>query len=69
MCAHGQAASHMPIKNKTDLLPNEGVLQAASEGELGFTSWGARITVGIVSRIALFNTPCVKGGTHPAFSG
>src|SRR2546427_10420851 len=31
---------HIPIKNKTDLSPHEGVFQAASEGELGFTSWG-----------------------------
>ena len=34
---------HRPIKNKTDLPPHEGVLRAASEGELGLTSWGARI--------------------------
>src|SRR5438093_1581697 len=30
----------IPIKNKPDLSPHAGVFQAASEGELGFTSWG-----------------------------
>src|SRR5712692_1837366 len=56
---------HISAKNKTDLLPNEGVLHAASEGGAGCTSRGSRITVGIASRTAQLETPCVKGGTHP----
>ena len=56
---------HLSAKNKTDLLPNKGVLQAASEGGAGFTSRGSRSTVGIASRPAQLETPCVEGGTHP----
>src|SRR6266852_4686207 len=58
---------HISAKNKTDLLPNEGVLHAASEGGAGCTSRGSRITVGIASRTAQLETPCVKGGTHPMY--
>ena len=43
----------MPAKNKTNLLPNEGGRQAASEGGLSFTARGSRSTVGIISRTAL----------------
>jgi hypothetical protein len=39
---HMDKQPHIPIKNKADLPLNEGVFQAASEGELGFTSWGHR---------------------------
>jgi hypothetical protein len=58
---------HISAKNKTDLLPNEGVLHAASAGGVGFTPQGLRITVGIVNRAAQYKTPCVKGGTHSGF--
>jgi len=40
---------HLSAKNKTDLLPNEKVLHAASAGGVDSTSQGARITVGIVN--------------------
>src|SRR6266571_9068540 len=56
---------HLPARKQTHLPPNEEVVQAASEGELGFPSWEAPITVGIVNRTALCKTPCVEGGTHP----
>src|SRR5712692_7710020 len=58
---------HLSAKNKTALLPNEGVLHAASAGGVGFTPQGLRITVGIVNRAARYKTPCVKGGTHSLF--
>jgi len=39
---------HLSAKNKTDRLPNERVLHAASAGGADSTSQGARITVGRV---------------------
>jgi hypothetical protein len=59
---------HISAKNKTDLLPNEGVLHAASAGGVGFTPQGSRITVDIVNRAARYEMPCVKGGTHSQLS-
>ena len=55
---------HISAKDKTDLLPNEGVFHAASAGGVGFTSQDSRITVGIVNRAARYKIPCVKGGTY-----
>src|SRR2546422_977166 len=31
---------HIPAQNKIDLPPKDGVLQAASDDGLGYTSWG-----------------------------
>src|SRR2546428_11772449 len=54
---------HLSAKNKTDLLPNERVLHAASAGGMDSISQGARITVGIVNRIAPQNAMCKRWDT------
>jgi hypothetical protein len=54
---------HISAKNTTDLLPNERVLHAASAGGVDSTSQGARITVGIVNRIAPRNAMCKRWDT------
>lgn len=43
---------HIPAKNKTNLLPNESVLHAGSADGVDSTAQSARITVGIVNRVA-----------------
>src|SRR5437660_11750788 len=59
---------HISAKNTTDLLPNERVLHAASAGGVDSPSQGARITVGIVNRIAPQNAMCKRWDTL-VFSG
>src|SRR5437879_9903511 len=54
---------HISAKNTTDLLPNERVLHAASAGGVDSPSQGARITVGIVNRIAPQNAMCKRWDT------
>ena len=54
---------HISAKNKTDLLPHERVLHAASAGGVDSTSQGARITAGIVNRIAPQNAMCKRWDT------
>ena len=60
----GQSPHTSANHNPAPLL-NAGVFHAASEGGAGLALWDARITVGIASRAAQLETPCVEGGIHP----
>jgi hypothetical protein len=62
---HGQGASHACQEQDQPSSNVTVVRQTAEDDGVGFTSRALRITVGIMSRTALFKTPCVKGGTHP----
>jgi hypothetical protein len=56
---------HIPARLYARPPASWGSRQAASEGGVSVTAEGSRIMVGLMSRTARCNTPCVKGGTHP----